>query len=87
MKTIVLGKRKVDLASILRMAAKEPVLITSAGQEFVVGMADDFDAEVAVLRNSVRFQTFLDVRRKSSKRIPVAEIEQEIAEALRGGEE
>jgi hypothetical protein len=86
MKTIDLSRRKADLASILRLAAKEPVLITSAGQEFLVSRADDFDAEVAVLRQSARFQALLGKRQKSRRRIPLAEIEEEIAAALRAGE-
>jgi hypothetical protein len=87
MKTIDLARRKADLASILRLAAKEPVLITSGGKEFVVSRADDFDAEVAALRQSARFQAFLDQRQKSGRRIPLSEIEQEIAAALREGKE
>jgi hypothetical protein len=81
-KTIDLSARKVDLAGILRLAEKGPVLLTSEGQEFLVSKADDFAAEVQALRQSVRFQAFLDKRLSGAGWIPLAQIEKEIAADL-----
>ena len=80
MKTI--DSRTADLAAVLRLAARGPVLLTSAGGEFVVSKADDFEVEVEALRQSPRFQAFLDRRLKSSTWIPLAKIEKEIAADL-----
>jgi hypothetical protein len=82
MKTVDLSRRKVDLAAILRWAEKGPVLLHSAGREFVVSKADDFDAEVQALRKSARFQAFLDRRLTDETWIPMAEVEREVADEL-----
>ena len=49
----------------------------------IVRPVDDFEAEVEALRNSQRFQAFLDQRMESQVRIPLDEIEREIEEDLR----
>lgn len=77
-----LSTRKADLATILRLAEKGPVLLAHQGQEFMVSKADDFEAEVEGLRNSARFQAFLDKRLQGAGWIPLAKIEQEIAADL-----
>jgi len=47
-----------------------------------ISEADDFDAEVEALRNSRRFQQFLDERMRDKTRLPIEQIEKEIAEEL-----
>jgi hypothetical protein len=42
----------------------------------------DFEREVETLSNSVSFQRFLDERSRSSRRIPLEEIEAEIEDDL-----
>ena len=84
MKSIDLLKEKPDLSEVIGFAEKEPVLIVAAnGHQFILSSADDFDAEVEALRNSARFQAFLDERMNSQVRIPIEDIEREVEEELR----
>jgi len=87
-------KEHPDLSKVIDLAEKEPVLLVAPnGHQFIknqaeylalqggvihLAEADDFDAEVGALRNSRRFQQFLDERMGSESRIPIEEIEKEI---------
>jgi PHD/YefM family antitoxin component YafN of YafNO toxin-antitoxin module len=83
MKTVNLKDEKLDLETVINLARKEIVVIlTSDGKEFVIAEADDFEEEVAALRNSQTFQRFLADRCQSTKRIPLEEIEVEIEKEL-----
>jgi hypothetical protein len=83
MKTIDLGKEKLDLTDVIKIARQEPVLIvTPDGSEFCMAEADDFEKEVAALRNSQSFQQFLDKRSASTKTYALEDIEAEIDRAL-----
>jgi hypothetical protein len=78
MKSIDLGKQQPALSDVIELAAKEPVLLlTPDGHQFLISEADDFESEVETLRNSRRFQQFLDERMQNPKRIPIEEIEAE----------
>ena len=50
--------------------------------EFILSQTDDFEAEVEALRNSQKFQEFLDERIKCKVRFPIEELEKEIEEEL-----
>jgi len=79
MRTVDLGKEKVDLDAVIDLARHEPVLlVTSDGKEFCIAEADDFENEVRSLRESQSFQKFLDDRSACSRRIPLEAIEGEI---------
>jgi hypothetical protein len=83
MKTIDLGKEKLDLAAVIKIARREPVLlVTPDGKEFCIAEADDFEKEVEALRGSQAIQRFLDERSASTRRIPLEEIEAEIEKEL-----
>jgi len=83
MKSIDLLKEHPDLSEVIHLAEKGPVLLVSPnGHHFVLSEADDFDAEVGALRNSRRFQRFLDERMSSENRIPIEDIEKEVKEEL-----
>ena len=83
MKTVNLKDEKLDLETVINLARKETVvLLTPDGKEFVIAEADDFEQEVAALRNSQAFQRFLTERSKSIGRIPLEEIEAEIEKEL-----
>jgi PHD/YefM family antitoxin component YafN of YafNO toxin-antitoxin module len=83
MKTVNLKDEKLDLETVINLARKETVvLLTSDGKEFVIAEADDFEQEVAALRNSRAFQRFLAERSQSIRRIPLEEIEAEIEREL-----
>jgi hypothetical protein len=51
----------------LEWASQENVLIKRNGEEFILAMVDDFDAEVASLRHNDEFIAFLDARAKEPK--------------------
>ena len=83
MKTIDLEKEKMDLAAVIKIARREPVLlVTPDGKEFCIAEADDFEKEVETLRGSQAFQRFLDQRSANTKRIPLEDIEAEIEKEL-----
>jgi hypothetical protein len=84
-KSIDLRSENVDLSQLLHMAQGEAVLVvTPDGHEFILAEADDFDAEAEALRQSARFQAFLDRRAGEKSRIPIEDIEKEIAQELEG---
>jgi hypothetical protein len=86
-RTVNLGKEKVDLECVISLARGEPVLlVTSDGEEFCIAEADDFESEVKSLRESQAFQKFLDERSACSRRTPLAEIEQQIQRELAEGQ-
>jgi hypothetical protein len=88
MKTIDLDTTKLDLASVIDMARREPLLLLTAdGQEFFMSLADDFEKEVESLRRSQAFQRFLDERSACSRRIPLEDVEAEIERELSGQRE
>ena len=83
MKTIDLEKEKMDLAEVIKIARREPVLlVTQDGKEFCIAEADDFEKEVEALRGSQAFQRFLDEGSASVRRIPLEDIEAEIEKEL-----
>ena len=83
MRSIDLVKQWPNLSDVIQLAEKEPVLLLAPnGHQFVVTEADDFDAEVGALRNSPRFQQFLDERMRNQCRTPIEEIEREIEAEL-----
>ena len=83
MKTIDLEKEKMDLAAVIKIARREPVLlVTPDGEEFCIAEADDFEKEVEALRGSQAFQRFLDVRSASTRKVPLEDLEAEIEREL-----
>lgn len=83
MKAISLEDEGLDLQSVIALARQEPVLLLTAdGKEFILAEADDFEREVQTLRASPAFQRFLDVRSRSTARVPLEEIEAEIEREL-----
>ncbi len=83
MKSVDLRNENLSLSQLLHMAEDEAVLVlTPDGHEFIVAEADDFDAEVEALRKSARFQSFLDRRTRDKSRVPIGDIEKEIAQEL-----
>lgn len=84
MKTINLQQEPLTLSQLFEVAQAEPILLlTPDGQEFILSQADRFEQEVEALRNSQRFQAFLDERMGCQTRIPFEELEQEVEEELR----
>lgn len=78
MKTVDLATQPFD-TSILETAKTETVLLLGPdGQEFLLAAADDFEREVEQLRQSEKFQRFLDERSKDTSRISIQDVMKEI---------
>ena len=84
MTTYDLRQHDMTVDELFRLAAAMPIqVIAKDGQTFVIEPADDFEREVARLRQSPRFMAFLAER--SAKRqgsISLDEFDREIDEAL-----
>ena len=75
MKTIDLTKGHHSLSEVLKLAKTEAVLLhSSAGDDFLIEQADEFDREVAALGRSVKFSAFLEARSKETGAIPLHEV-------------
>ncbi len=83
MKTIHIEETPLDIAGLISLARKEPLLLlTAGGEEFVVAVADDFEQEVESLRWSQAFQGFLDQRSASGRGMPLSDVEAEIEQCI-----
>ena len=79
MKTVDISPSGPPLAELLAAAAKENVLIrTAQGRHFLLAEVDDFESEVALLRESEKFMAFLDERSKMRATIPLADLRKEL---------
>jgi hypothetical protein len=79
MKTLDLRDESMTVEELLRIANFESVLIrTSAGQEYLLECADDFDREVAMLGQSEKFMQFLAERSKEEGTIPIERLQQDL---------
>ena len=76
MKTVELTSRQPSLKDLLDMARTDAVLVTTEdGERFVISLADDFDAEVQLLRRNHEFLTLLDELKKEDGAVPLEEAE------------
>jgi hypothetical protein len=84
MNTYDLRKQTITIDDLLRLAAAEAIQVVSKdGQVFVVELADEFDREVAQLRDSAPFREFLAQRSRSKAgSLSLDELDREIDEAL-----
>lgn len=84
MKTVHLDQEKPSLADIMHFAEQEPLLLIAAnGKTYILTEADDFEAEVNLLRASQTFQRFLDQRMASpGRRRRLDDIEADIEREL-----
>jgi hypothetical protein len=75
MKTVDLTTQALSVTDRLNIARKEAVLVKAEdGDAFVISLADDFDAEVQLLRQNHAFLAMLDEFKKEET-IPLAEAE------------
>ncbi len=73
MKTVELtGANPPSLPEILAMAQKESLILrTDSGEEYFVGIVDDFQQEIDQLNESAEFQQLLRDRAKEHGSIPI----------------
>jgi hypothetical protein len=78
-----LRHQSLTIDELFQIAADEAVqVIAKDGQTFIVESADDFEQEVAMLRQSAKFMAFLADRAKEEGSITLEELEQEIDERI-----
>ncbi len=83
MTTYDLRKQDITLDELFRVAADETVLVVAKdGTTFVIEPADSFEQEVAMLRESKKFMSFLAERSKEQATISLDELDQEIDDEL-----
>jgi hypothetical protein len=84
MTTYDLRQHDMTVDELFRLAADMPIhVIAKDGQTFVIEPADDFEQEVAKLRQSEQFMAFLAQRStKKQGSVSLDELEREIDEAL-----
>jgi hypothetical protein len=84
MTTYDLRQHDMTVDDLFRLAADMPIhVIAKDGQTFVIESADDFEQEVARLRQSKQFMAFLAERSaKKQGSISLDELDREIDEAL-----
>ena len=82
MKIIDLEKKKYNLPQLLDIARKERVLLLTGKEEFVISLADNFDAEIEALNNSPTFQSFLEERSSCEMTYSIKDVEKIINEDL-----
>lgn len=67
MKTIELANSSTTVEQLLELATQENVIIRRNGEEFILALVDDFEAEVEKLRYNNEFIAFLDARANGPK--------------------
>lgn len=79
MKTVDLSLATLSAAELLEMARQDPLLVKSAlGDSFMVTPADEFAAEVDLLRRNHAFLTMLDKFKEDKATIPLEEVERKL---------
>ena len=74
MKTVDVGKTGPSLHEVLKLADIENVVLRTAdGREYVVAEVDDFDREVALVRQNDDLMRLLDERSRERGTVSVAE--------------
>jgi len=75
MRVIDLKNNKRSLSEVLKMASKENlVLRTAAGREFVVAETDEFDREIALVRENSALMKLLEQRSKEKGKYSLAQV-------------
>ncbi|MBI3408873.1 MAG: hypothetical protein HY040_11000 [Planctomycetes bacterium] len=77
MKVIDLKNKKRSLAEVLELASKENlVLKTAAGKEFVLAETDEFDREIALVRENSALMKLLEQRSKEKGKYSIRQVKQ-----------
>ena len=79
MKTVNLGEEPLSLHEILEMASKENLILkTPEGQEFILAETDDFDKEIALIRQHDELMQFLNHRSKTTKTYTLNQVREKL---------
>ena len=75
MRTIDLSQQSPSLADLLRLAREENlVILTEAGEEFILAEMDDLDQEVGLIRQQGELMALLRERSHGGETIPLREV-------------
>lgn len=78
MKTLHLTEQAPSIGEILQLARHEGVLLEGQdGERYFLSRADDFDAEVDLLRKHHGFLAYLDECKSDNSTIPLEDIERQ----------
>ena len=79
MKVIELTGRKPSLDSLLTQASEENLILkTAEGREFVLAEVDEFDREVALVRQNKALMGLLARRSRQKGKLPLAQVKQKL---------
>jgi hypothetical protein len=74
MKKVDLARSTPNLPTLLDMASEENLILRTAdGREFVLAEVDDFDREVALVRQNQELMEFLEQRSRPSQTYTIEE--------------
>jgi hypothetical protein len=74
MKSVDLACNTPNLPTLLRMASEDNlILCTADGREYVLAEVDDFDREVALVRQNQELMAFLEQRSRPSQTYTIDE--------------
>lgn len=79
MKTIELTTIAPYLAELLDLASEEPVILkTPEGRAYVLGEMDDFDEELALIRNNEELMALLDERLREKTTYTLQQVREQL---------
>lgn len=79
MRRVDLSTGSMSAAELFDMARRDALLVkTNQGDSFVVSHADEFAAEVELLRHNYAFLTMLDQFKDDRDTIPLEEVEKDL---------
>jgi hypothetical protein len=79
LKTIELTTIAPYLAELLDLASEETVILkTPEGREYVLGELDDFDEELALIRNNEELMALLDERSREKTTYTLQQVREQL---------
>ena len=79
MKSIDLTAQPLGIEEILELAVEDNVILRAAdGREFVVAEVDEFDREIALVRQNVELMALLAARSSNEKTFPLHEVKRSL---------
>ena len=79
MKRVDLTTERLTLAEILELAGEENIILrTSDGREFVVAEIDDFDKEIALIREQQELMEFLEQRSQETDTLTLQQVREKL---------
>jgi hypothetical protein len=78
-KTVSIPPHATEVHALLEQARREDVLVQAAdGSEFVLTAVDEFDREIATLRQNTELMKLLDERAEQTETIPLDEVKRQL---------